>query len=130
MLGYFISYAYVLFLFTNVPLMPLFVSLVYYLIWVLFIVSFTTMISAIFNSQGMIALVSIVFLLGCRIIAGLHPAIDYLNPASMSNYATKLLVTGTFETTTLWSLLSTVFWLFLTIWITNRWISKKKFHAE
>jgi len=129
-IGYFISYAYVVFLFTSVPLMPLFLSLLYYLIWVLFIVSFTTMVSTIFNSQGMIALLSIVFLLGCRIIVGLNPIIDSLNPASMSSFATKLLITGNFEPITLWSLLSTIFWLLVTILMTNRWISKKKFHTD
>ena len=52
------------------------------------------MISTIFHSQGMIALISIVFLLACRVIAGLNPIMDQLNPASMSKYAMETLVTG------------------------------------
>ena len=52
------------------------------------------MISAIFQSQGMIALISIVFLLACRVIVGLNPIMDQLNPASMSKYAMEMLVTG------------------------------------
>lgn len=69
-------------------------GLLFYLIWVLFIVSFTIMISAIFQTQGIIALISIVFLLACRIIVGLNPIIDQVNPASMSKHAMEMLVTG------------------------------------
>lgn len=54
------------------------------------------MISTIFHSQGMIALISIVFLLACRVIAGLNPIMDQLNPASMSKYAMETLVTGAY----------------------------------
>ena len=52
------------------------------------------MISAIFHSQGIIALISIVFLLACRVIVGLNPIMDRLNPAGMSKYAMETLVTG------------------------------------
>lgn len=52
------------------------------------------MISAIFHSQGIIALISIAFLLACRIIVGLIPIVDQVNPASMSKHAMETLVTG------------------------------------
>lgn len=93
-IGFVTSYIYVNYLFTVVPFAHLITGLLFYLIWVLFIVSFTTMISAIFQSQGMIALISIVFLLACRVIVGLNPIMDQLNPASMSKYAMEMLVTG------------------------------------
>ena len=54
------------------------------------------MISAIFHSQGMIALIAIVFLLACRVMVGLNPIMDLLNPASMSTYAMETLVTGAY----------------------------------
>ena len=95
-IGYVTSYLYVNFLFSTVPFAHLITGLLFYLSWVLFIVSFTTMISTIFHSQGMIALISIVFLLACRVIAGLNPIMDQLNPASMSKYAMETLVTGAY----------------------------------
>lgn len=74
--GYFTSYLYVNYLFTAVPFSHMITGLVFYLVWVLFIVSFITMISTIFHSQGIIALISIIFLIGCRIIVGLNPIMD------------------------------------------------------
>ena len=95
-IGYVTSYLYVNFLLALFHLHTLITGLLFYLSWVLFIVSFTTMISTIFHSQGMIALISIVFLLACRVIAGLNPIMDQLNPASMSKYAMETLVTGAY----------------------------------
>ncbi|WP_339209794.1 hypothetical protein MHH56_28115 [Paenibacillus sp. FSL K6-3182] len=45
-------------LFTNANFVDTIIVSLFYLFWVLFMVSFTTMISAIFISQGIIALIS------------------------------------------------------------------------
>ncbi|KRF61929.1 hypothetical protein ASG99_05875 [Bacillus sp. Soil768D1] len=129
-LGYLVSYLYVILLFTRVDFVDLLVALLFYLMWILFIVSFTTMISTIFNSQGIIALISIVFLLGCRIVVGLSPVIDNVNPASMSKHAMEVLILGTVNTDIIWSVISTIVLSALTILVTNIWISKKKFNNE
>ncbi|MFE4353061.1 ABC transporter permease [Peribacillus butanolivorans] len=129
-LGYLVSYLYVILLFTRVDFVDLLVALLFYLMWILFIVSFTTMISTIFNSQGIIALISIVFLLGCRIVVGLSPVIDNVNPASMSKHAMEVLILGTVNIDVIWSVISTIVLSALTILVTNIWISKKKFNNE
>lgn len=129
-IGYVISYLYVNFLFTAVPFAHLITGLLFYLIWVLFIVSFTTMISAIFQSQGIIALISIVFLLACRVIVGLNPIMDRLNPAGMSKYAMETLVTGGVNSNAIITGLLTIVWILLTLFVTYYWIANKKFHYE
>ena len=117
-------------LFTSVDFVDLIVALLFYLLWVLFIVSFTTMISTIFNSQGIIALISIVFLLGCRIVVGLSPVIDNVNPASMSKHAMEVLILGTVNSHAIWGALAALALTAVTILVTNIWISKKKFNNE
>lgn len=128
--GYIVSYLYTYFLFSGVPLTDLSVALLFYLLWVLFIVSFTTMISTIFNSQGVIALISIVFLLGCRVIVGLNPILDNINPASMSLYGMEVLVAGTVNLKVIWSILITLILSALAINISNTWISRKKYRVD
>ncbi|MDF2053146.1 ABC transporter permease [Priestia megaterium] len=129
-IGYFTSYLYVNYLFTAVPFSHMITGLIFYLVWVLFIVSFTTMISAIFHSQGIIALISIAFLIGCRITVGLSPIMDQLNPASMSKHAMETLITGLVNSNALGNLLLTFVWILLTLFITNYWIANKKFNHE
>ncbi|USK36044.1 ABC transporter permease [Bacillus sp. F19] len=129
-IGYFASYLYVNYLFTDVPFSHMISALLFYLLWVLFIVSFTTMISTIFNSQGIIALISIVFLLGCRIIVGLSPIIDFVNAASMSKHAMEVLVTGSVNSKAIDNALVTIVWIVLILFVTNYWIANKKFNHE
>ncbi|MGG0650206.1 hypothetical protein ABE083_25890 [Bacillus mycoides] len=129
-IGYFTSYLYVNYLFTAVPFSYMITGLIFYLIWVLFIVSFTTMISAIFHSQGIIALISIVFLIGCRIIVGLSPIMDQVNPASMSKHAMETLVTGLVNSNAIGNVLLTIVSILLTLFVTNYWIANKKFNHE
>ncbi|MFQ6391184.1 ABC transporter permease [Priestia aryabhattai] len=129
-IGYFTSYLYVNYLFTTVPFSQMITGLIFYLIWILFIVSFTTMTSAIFHSQGIIALISIVFLIGCRVIVGLNPIVDQLNPASMSKHAMETLITGLVNSNAVGNLLLTCVWILLTLFITNYWIANKKFNHE
>lgn len=128
--GYFVSYIYTYFLFTEVPYTHVIIALIYYLIWALFIVSFTSMISTVFNSQGVIALISIVFILGCRVIVGLNPVLDSINPASMSNYAMELLVLGRLNTSVIWSVFITLILSTLAFYISNIWITGKKYKVE
>ncbi|MED4205707.1 ABC transporter permease subunit [Neobacillus mesonae] len=129
-IGYLVSYLYVYLLFTSIHFIDFLAALLFYLLWVLFIVSFTTMISTIFNSQGIIALISIVFLLVCRVIVGLSPVIDKINPASMSKYGMDILVLGTVNTDVIWGGISTILLSALTIMAANKWISKKKYSNE
>jgi ABC-2 type transport system permease protein len=129
-IGYFTSYLYVKYLFTAVPFSHMITGLIFYLVWVLFIVSFTTMISAIFHSQGIIALISIIFLIGCRIFVGLSPIIDQVNPASMSKHAMETLITGNVNTSAIGNVLLTIVWILLTLFVTNYWIAYKKFNHE
>lgn len=129
-IGYFTSYLYVNYLFTAVPFSYMITGLIFYLIWVLFIVSFTTMISAIFHSQGIIALISIVFLIGCRIIVGLSPIMDQVNPASMSKHAMETLVTGLVNSKAIGNVLLIIVSILLTLFVTNYWIANKKFNHE
>ncbi len=129
-IGYFTSYLYVNYLFTTVPFSHMITGLVFYLVWVLFIISFTTMISAIFHSQGIIALISIIFLIGCRIIVGLNPIMDQVNPASMSKHAMETLITGFVNSKALDNVLLTLVWILLTLFVTNYWIVNKKFNHE
>ena len=129
-IGYFTSYLYVNYLFTAVPFSHMITGLIFYLVWVLFIVSFTTMISAIFHSQGIIALISIAFLIGCRITVGLSPIMDQLNPASMSKHAMEKLITGLVNSNVVGNLLLTIVWILFTIFVTNYWIANIKFNHE
>lgn len=129
-IGYFASYLYVNYLFADVPFSHMITGLLFYLVWILFIVSFTTMISAIFQSQGIIALISIIFLIGCRIIVNLNPIIDFFNPASMSKHAMEVLITGSVISSVIGKVLVAFVWIFLTLCVTNYWIAHKKFNHE
>lgn len=93
-IGYLASYLYVNYYFTAVSFSSVIMGLLFYLVWVLFIVSFTTMISTIVNSQVVIALLSIMFLIGCRVIVGLSPIVDQINRASMIKLAIETLIKG------------------------------------
>jgi ABC-2 type transport system permease protein len=129
-LGYLTSYLYVLDLFSTIPFLTMILALLLYLVWVLFIVSFTMMISTIFHSQSIIALISIVFLIGCRIIVNINPVIDLLNPASMSKHAMELLIIGSLESNVSIHVLIVFVWISLTFFVTYYWISTKKYHQE
>lgn len=128
--GYLASYLYVNFLFTNVAVSDMLIGLLFYLVWVLFIVSFTTMISTLINSPGLIALISIACLIACRVIVGLSSVIDLVNPASMSMYAMEVLITGSVNSNAIGNLAVTFLCVILAVFVTNYWISNKKFSNE
>lgn len=129
-IGFFASALYVYYLFITVPLWYQVIALLFYLIWVLFIVSFVMMISTIFYSQGVIALISIVFLIGCRIIVGLSPITDLINPASMSKQAMEILITESMNLHTTGNMLFTLVWIIVVLLVTSYWISHKKFNYK
>lgn len=83
-----------------------------------------------FYSQGIIALISIAFLLACRIIVGLIPIVDQVNPASMSKHAMETLVTGAVNSNAIITGLLTIVWISLTLFVTYYWIANKKFNYE
>ncbi|ERN53886.1 ABC transporter permease [Alkalihalophilus marmarensis] len=129
-IGYFTSYLYVNYLFTTVQFSHMLTGLLFYLVWILFIVSFTTLISTIFHSQGIIALISIVFLIGCRMIVGLSPIIDQVNPASLSKHAMEILITGVVNPNTVGNVLLTFVGVLFILLVTYYWILLKKFDHE
>lgn len=128
--GYLASYLYVNFLFTNVAIFDMLTALLFYLVWILFIITFTTMISTLINSPGLIALICIAFLIGCRLIVGLSSMIDIINPASMSKHAMEVLITGSVNSNTMVNLVVSLLCAAIAIFITNYWISNKKFSNE
>lgn len=130
MFGYLVSYVYVNFLFSNIPFLAMFLAIIFYLVWVLFIISFTSMVSTIFNGQGVIALISIVCLLILKMISGLHPLLDLLNPAGMSQQAMLVLITGSIDSHLYGNMLMTLIWIALTVMISHYWISQKKYHKD
>ncbi|WP_153733327.1 ABC transporter permease subunit [Sporosarcina obsidiansis] len=126
-LGFLTSYGYATFLFSTVPWNEFLLSMLFYFVWLLFIVSFVVMVSTIFNSQGIIALIGIVFLFFCAVTAGLHPILALLSPAGMSLQAISLLATGTMNPQVGWSFFFTLLWIGITVGVTYFWIAKKKF---
>jgi ABC-2 type transport system permease protein len=128
--GYLASYLYVNLLFTNVAIFDMLTALLFYLVWLLFIITFTTMISTLINSPGLIALISIAFLIGCRLIVGLSSMIDIINPASMSKHAMEVLITGSVNSNAMVNLVVSLLCAAIAIFITNYWISNKKFSNE
>ncbi|MEG0577810.1 MAG: hypothetical protein RR500_08115 [Bacilli bacterium] len=128
--GYFVSYVYVNFLFSNIPFIDMILAIVFYQIWVLFMISFTSMISTIFNGQGVIALISIVCLLAFKMISGLHPLLDLLNPAGMSQHAMMVLITSSIDSHLYGNMLITFILIFITVTISHYWISEKKYHKN
>jgi len=129
-IGYIVSYYYVNYLFTDIQFSQMMTGLFIYLVWVLYIVTFTTMISTVFQSQGVIALISIVYLITCRIIVGLNPVIDFINPASMSKHAVELIITGTLNLDGIINLLLSLVCILMTLIVTYYWIFNKKFNHE
>ncbi|MOA52973.1 hypothetical protein D3C78_1763570 [compost metagenome] len=90
----------------------------------------TTLISTIFRSIGFIALLSIILLLTLRMLVGMNPTLDLMNPANMSKYAMDLLINGSsnvgVDTKYVINLVSTCGWLVITVAISNYWLRNKK----
>lgn len=125
--GFVVAFLYTNYLFMPVPFGNTLTALLLYLVWVLFIVSFTAMVSALFNGQGIIALISIAFLLACRITAGMHPILDWFNPASLSFQAAEILASGSAGGNLLVSMATVMVWIFFTVTVSYKRISQKKF---
>ncbi|MGW9124032.1 ABC transporter permease [Paenibacillus chitinolyticus] len=125
-MGYFASYLYVDFLFTKVPISQVMISLLLYLVWIFFVTSFITMLSTLFKSQSMIAVIAIVLLIGFRIMVGISPVVDFINPASMSKLAMELLIAGSIPSRAMEHSIVTLVWTMLILFVTHHWISNKK----
>ncbi|MFI2129487.1 ABC transporter permease [Lysinibacillus fusiformis] len=126
-LGYGMSYGYTSFLFTAVPVSHALLALLFYCVWLLFVITFVAMMSTFFNSSAFIALASIVVLFICRFIAGLHPLLDVVNPASNSLHATTILMSGNMKA---WYGFHSAVTMLLVIWmiaIMRHFIAKRKF---
>lgn len=125
-IGYLVSYGYTAYLFSAIPIAHVILAFALYCIWLLFIITFVTMLSTIFNSQAFIALLSIIVLLLCRFTASLHPFLENFTPASSSLRATTMLVTGSPGPGWLMSLVMTLLFVIIMLAITHYWIAKKK----
>lgn len=130
LLGYFVSVLYIHFLFTYIELSQIIIALFCYLVWILFCLSFTTMLSAVLNSQALIAIVGIITLLICRMLVGLHPMLDAVNPAGMSQHAMNILITGSIGANLFINILATILVVMITVMVTYYWIQKKKYHPN
>jgi len=126
-LGYAVSYGYSAYLFTVVPFKEALWALAFYCVWLLFVITFVAMMSTFFKSPAVIALISIVVLLVCRFIAGLHPFIDAVNPASNSLSAANILMTGNLEVGDGIHIIVTLLLVLLMITTMHGFIAKKKF---
>lgn len=126
-LGYAVSYGYSAYLFTTVPLTQAIWAFAFYCVWLLFIITFVAMMSTFFKSTAFIALISIVSLLICRFITGLHPVIDVVNPASNSMYATNILMSGDMGSWYGINIVVTLLLVLLMIVTMQSFIAKKKF---
>ncbi|GIP45418.1 membrane protein [Paenibacillus sp. J45TS6] len=129
-IGYFASYLYVSYLFTDVPFLHLCIALFYYLVWVLFIVTFIAVVSTIGNSQSIIGLISIVFLIGCRIMVGFSPLTEFVNSASMSKHAMEVLITGSINLKAIAATIGALCWIVLMIYVMHYWIVSKRYHPK
>jgi len=126
-LGYAVSYGYSAYLFTVVPFKEALWALAFYCVWLLFVITFVAMMSTFFKSPAVIALISIVVLLVCRFIAGLHPFIDAVNPASNSLSAANILMTGNLGAGYGIHIIVTLLLVLLMITTMHGFIAKKKF---
>ncbi|WP_431027232.1 ABC transporter permease [Lysinibacillus sp. LZ02] len=126
-IGYFVSYSYTAFLFTAVPFANVLLALAVYSVWILFLMTFVVMLSAMFNSQAFIALVSIVVLLLCRLTAGLHPLLDIINPGSMSVRAISMLMVGSMGEAWLLNMAVTLLIIIGMVQMMHYWIVNKKY---
>lgn len=126
-LGYAVSYGYSAYLFTVVPFKEALWALAFYCVWLLFVITFVAMMSTFFKSPAVIALISIVVLLVCRFIAGLHPFIDAVNPASNSLSAANILMKGNLEVGDGIHIIVTLLLVLLMITTMHGFIAKKKF---
>lgn len=130
-LGFVISIIYTNILFTSLPnIVNMVIALSLYLLWVLIMIAITTLISTVFRSIGFIALLSIILLLTLRMIVGMNPILDLMNPANMSKYAMDILINGSsnvgVDTKYVINLASTCGWLVITVAISNYWLRNKK----
>ncbi|WNS78239.1 ABC transporter permease subunit [Domibacillus sp. DTU_2020_1001157_1_SI_ALB_TIR_016] len=125
--GFAVSFIYTDYLFTDISFRTALPALLLYLLWVFFIVSFTAMVSTLFNGQAVIALISIACLLAFRILAGLHPMLGWLNPASASLQAIELLSSHLNKAEMFKGIAATVVWIIITVAFSYKWIVKKRF---
>ena len=127
-IGYFLAYAYAVFLFSGVSLVTAVLALLLYLVWVLFIVSLTSMLSTMINGQPVIALAGIGILLLCSMTSGMHPVMAWLNPAGMSLHAVQLLAAGAPGDGVYVNMAVTLILSMAAVLIAQSWIAGKKFN--
>ena len=126
-MGYFAAAYYSDLYYTNISVKVLFLAILCYLVWILFVVSFITMLSTLMKSQGVIAITGVVVLLLLKFLSGLNYFVDIINPSSMSSNAVSILVTGKPKENVLPSLIVTIVFIIVINSISKFWISNKKY---
>ncbi len=96
-----------------------------YLVWSMFILSVIMTVSTLLRGSGSVAFVSIVILLSCRMLAGLNPILDLVNPASLSVEAASVLTDSGGMPGILWVFLFAAVWI-LSLFSMNEWLIKNK----
>ncbi|KML33779.1 hypothetical protein [Rossellomorea marisflavi] len=96
-----------------------------YLVWSMFILTVIMTVSTLLSGSGAVAFVSILFLLSCRMLAGLNPILDLFNPASLSVVAAGVLTGVEVMPGILWAFLFAVVWI-LFLFSINEWLIKNK----
>ncbi|MCM2605745.1 hypothetical protein NDQ57_13720 [Rossellomorea marisflavi] len=96
-----------------------------YLVWSMFILTVIMTVSTLLRGSGAVAFVSIIFLLSCRMLAGLNPILDLFNPASLSVVAAGVLTGVEVMPGILWAFLFAVVWI-LFLFSINEWLIKNK----
>lgn len=123
--GYFMSYAYTVFLFDKIPLQQVLLGLFYYLIWVAFMIAFIQLMGTLFNQVALIAIISIVILLILPMLTGLNHTLDFVLPSSMSMEAMNQVVMNQTNDMMI-HLLITVGWILFLIYLSIQKIEARK----
>ncbi|GAA0359466.1 hypothetical protein [Bacillus horti] len=92
--GYVVSYYYVTFLYNSIPILHLLSALGIFLIWLLFILTLTMMLSSMLVRPAAIAVTGILILMIMKLLTVLREEWQIFNPAFLANHAGNVLITG------------------------------------
>lgn len=123
--GYLLAYYYTVVLFAPIPLSQIVESMLLYCLYILFIVACVMCCSAILNSNGTIAIITILFLGGLSIISGWFSEALQWSPTQLSNYAVTI-VTETGRNEGIIGCISVTIILILVLYLTASYFVKRK----
>lgn len=126
-LGYIVSAYYSNLYYTDINIVRFSLALLCYMVWILFVVSFITMLSIVLKSQGSIAIAGVIILLLLKYTSGINKFIDIINPSNMSANAANILINGEPKGDMFLNLIVTFFAIMVIIYISKFWILNKKY---